>query len=71
MVDLYNFHLKNPFQKADCSKSNPKGDQLKYVSVVQFEHRRLASWYLSRDKATIQVLQLPECYGQNDQKEKL
>lgn len=29
MADSHNFNLKkNPFQKADCSKSNPKSDQL-------------------------------------------
>lgn len=41
------------------------------MTLGQFEHRRLTSSYLSRDKATTnQVLQLPGCYGQNGQKEK-
>lgn len=63
---------KKTFQKADCSKSNPKDDQLnmRHWYNLNIEDRQI---HISAETKLqyIQVLYLPGCYEQNGRKEKL
>lgn len=75
MVVSHNVHEKKnkqTFQKADCSKSNPKDDQLnmRHWYNLNIEDRQI---HISAETKLqyIQVLYLPGCYEQNGRKEKL